>query len=273
MIVWPSGGDFTTISVPIVPEAPGLFSTKNGWSQRACSLGASKRATMSGPAAGVNGTTIRTGRLESPCASANGETAAAASAQSTRRRDRAGLRFMRSFSSSRSEDYKGRPARGAPRQDRTLGTLLVERPRESAPAQQLQGFGPFGHDVGDSFGDQLVGLVIFRLADRSGEAELRDEQLVAQAGGVDVVGQAGAVLERKAAEIGEAAEHRPDTGREFRFDAAELRIQIHDLSHFSVPSETLGYRRLTAGPIGQNPVGAFQKPDPYLLLTQIPGRG
>jgi len=66
MIVWPSGGDFTTISVPIVPEAPGLFSTKKGWSQRACSLGASSRATMSGPAAGVNGTMIRTGRLEIP---------------------------------------------------------------------------------------------------------------------------------------------------------------------------------------------------------------
>src|SRR5437867_215089 len=101
MIVWPSGGDFTTTSVPIVPDAPGLFSTKKGWSQRACSLGASKRATMSGPAAG----------------------------------------------------------------------------------------------------------------------------------GIDVVGQAGAVLERKPAEIGEAAEHRPDAGREFRFDAAELRIQIHDLWH------------------------------------------
>src|SRR6266513_5863975 len=158
MSVWPSGADFTTISVPIVPEAPGLFSTKNGWSQRACSLGASKRATMSGPAAGVNGTTIRTGRLESPCASANGETAAAASAHSTRRRDRAGFRVMRTFSSGGSEDYKGRPARGAPRQRRRIlerklaeipgiaalpgvdgRTSLVERPRESAPAQQFQG--------------------------------------------------------------------------------------------------------------------------------------
>src|SRR6266699_3186944 len=55
MIVWPSGGDFTTTSVPIVPEAPGRFSTKKGWSQRAWSLGASRRATMSGPAAGVTG--------------------------------------------------------------------------------------------------------------------------------------------------------------------------------------------------------------------------
>src|SRR5260221_14688977 len=128
MIVWPSGGDFTTISVPIVPEAPGLFSTKNGWSQRSCSLGASNRATMSGPAAGVNGTTIRTGRLERPWASANGETAAAASAHSTRRRDRAGLRSMRPFSSGRSEDYKGLTAHGAPLQDSTLGTLLLERP-------------------------------------------------------------------------------------------------------------------------------------------------
>src|SRR2546425_9045297 len=167
MSVWPSGGDFTTISVPIVPEAPGLFSTKNGWSQRACSLGASKRATMSGPAAGVNGTTIRTGRLESPCASANGETAAAASAHSTRRRDCAGFRVMRTISSGGSEDYKGRPARGAPRQEPTRGTLPGERSPEKAPPQPLQSLRPPGHDDRDGVRDLLGALARFRVASRN----------------------------------------------------------------------------------------------------------
>src|SRR5712691_11230413 len=128
--------------------------------------------------------------------------------------------------------FRTSEARNAPNTAQTVGTSLVERPRESAPAQQLHGLGPFGHDIRDGVGDQLVGLVIFELAYRSREAEFRDEKLVPQAGGIDVVGQAGPVLKRKTAEIGEAAEHRPDAGREFPFDAAELRIQIHDLWHF-----------------------------------------
>ena len=66
MMVCPSGGAFDAISAPIVPEAPGRFSTKNGWSQRPCSFGPSSRATMSGPVPGVNGTTIRTGRFDGP---------------------------------------------------------------------------------------------------------------------------------------------------------------------------------------------------------------
>src|SRR2546422_9408712 len=148
----------------------------------------------------------------------------------------------------------------------TAGTSLVERPRESAPAQQLHGLGPFGHDIRDGVADQLVGLFIFQLADRSGEAEFRDEKLVPQAGGIDVVGQAGPILERKAAEIGEAAEHRPDAGREFPFDAAELRVQIHDLWHFhrcrltvSVPFDRWATVALATGPIGQKPGKGFPK--------------
>src|SRR6266850_2247990 len=209
MIVWPSGGDFTTISVPIVPDAPGLFSTKNGWSKRACSLGASSRATMSGPAAGVNGTTIRTGRLDIPWASApNGAVARAASAATP-------------------PNPKGvlRP------RCRTVGTALVQRSRESAPAQQVQGLGTFGHDVRHGVGNQSVGLVIFHVADGRGETEVRDEEILPQVRGVDIVGHAGPVLERKAAEMGKAPEHLPDAGRELRVDAAELRIQIRDLWH------------------------------------------
>src|SRR5439155_24209242 len=76
-----------------------------------------------------------------------------------------------------------------------------------------------------------------------------------------VGGEAGAVLGRKDAAAPAAAEHSPGAVREFRFDAAELRVRIHDLSHFAVPFETLGYRRLPTEPIGQNPVRAFQKPE------------
>src|SRR5712671_6490168 len=240
MIVWPSGGDFATNSVPIVPDAPGLFSTKNGWSQRACSLGASSRATMSGPAAGVNGTTIRTGRLDIPWASVpNGTAAKAASAASTPRREGSGLRLMEFFSSiGDARNYKGAPPgdegqrQGRAIRERTVGTPLVERSRESAPAQQVQGLGPFGHDVRYGVGNQSVGLVIFHIADRRGETEVRDEKVLLQVRGVDdVVGQAGPVLERKAAEMGKAAEHLPDACRELRVDAAELQIQIRNLWH------------------------------------------
>src|SRR5712671_4243194 len=246
MIVWPSGGDFATNSVPIVPDAPGLFSTKNGWSKRACSLGASSRATMSGPAAGVNGTTIRTGRLDIPWASApSGVAARAASAARTRRREGSGLRLMEFFTLiGDAPNYKGDPPghegrrqRRAIRKEfsarcRAVGTALVERSRESAPAQEVQGLGPFGHDVRYGVGNHSVGLVIFHIADRRGKTEVRDEKVLLQVRGVDdVVGQAGPVLERKAAEMGKAAEHLPDACRELRVDAAELQIQIRNLWH------------------------------------------
>ena len=42
-MVCPSRGALATNSAPIVPDAPGLFSTTNGWSHRAWSFGASSR--------------------------------------------------------------------------------------------------------------------------------------------------------------------------------------------------------------------------------------
>src|SRR5205814_10717065 len=143
--------------------------------------------------------------------------------------------------------------------------IAVNRSLPSFPTRRSSDL--FGHDVRDGFGDQPVGFVVFGLADRGGEAEFSDEKLVPQTGWIDKIRNAGPVLERKAAEMGEAAEHRPHAGREFRFDAAELRSQVRDLSHFRksrrsvpVPFESLGYRRTATGPIRKIPAGAFQKP-------------
>src|SRR5260221_2052267 len=113
----------------------------------------------------------------------------------------------------------------------TVGTALVQRSRESAPAQQIQGLRPFGHDVRYGVGNQAVGFVIFHIADGRGDAEAREEKAPPQGRGVDILGKAGPVLERKAAEMGKAPEHLPDAGRELRVDAAGLRIQIRDLWH------------------------------------------
>src|SRR4051794_37130462 len=45
----------------MLPEAPATFSTTTGWPILADSRSATKRAMMSGPVPGVNGTTMRTG--------------------------------------------------------------------------------------------------------------------------------------------------------------------------------------------------------------------
>ena len=60
--VWPSGADFAVKSQPIVPPAPGRFSTKNCRPSCSESRGASMRAGVSAKPPGESGTTMRTGR-------------------------------------------------------------------------------------------------------------------------------------------------------------------------------------------------------------------
>ena len=55
--VWPSGLARATCWLPILPEAPATFSTTTGWPSLGDSRSATKRAMMSGPVPGVNGTT------------------------------------------------------------------------------------------------------------------------------------------------------------------------------------------------------------------------
>src|SRR5215475_10935581 len=71
--VWPSGLALATKSVPMLPLAPGLFSTTTGCFHRSESLGPITRARMSMPVPVVNGTTRVTGRLGKPCACASAE--------------------------------------------------------------------------------------------------------------------------------------------------------------------------------------------------------
>src|SRR5262249_61541600 len=59
MLVVPSGWARATPGLPMLPEAPGRFPTTTGWPRRGASRSATKRAIMSGPPAGVNGTTSR----------------------------------------------------------------------------------------------------------------------------------------------------------------------------------------------------------------------
>src|SRR5476651_1124734 len=61
--LYPSAGDFTTLSVPTMPPAPARFSTIHGWRSRSLSLGASRRITMSVAPPGPYGTTKRMGLL------------------------------------------------------------------------------------------------------------------------------------------------------------------------------------------------------------------
>src|SRR5262245_37046420 len=55
----PSGGDFATIAVPMLPDAPGLFSMMMVVLSRCCSPGCTMRAIGSAVPPGGNGTTIR----------------------------------------------------------------------------------------------------------------------------------------------------------------------------------------------------------------------
>src|SRR3979490_3273186 len=59
--VWPSEGDFATSSPARLPLPPTRFSTTTGWPAASPSLGAIRRATMSGPPPGGIGTSRRMG--------------------------------------------------------------------------------------------------------------------------------------------------------------------------------------------------------------------
>ena len=59
--VSPSGLARATCWLPILPEAPATLSTTTGWPSLGDSFSDTKRAMMSGPVPGVNGTTMRTG--------------------------------------------------------------------------------------------------------------------------------------------------------------------------------------------------------------------
>src|SRR5437899_3960831 len=56
------GAALATKSVPMLPPAPGRFSTRNGCSQVSVSFWATRRTMMSFGPPGANGTTMRTGR-------------------------------------------------------------------------------------------------------------------------------------------------------------------------------------------------------------------
>src|SRR5258708_8804049 len=60
--VGPSGALLATCSVPMLPEAPGRFSTTTGWPRRAPSRSATVRALVSVTPPAAKGTTSRTGR-------------------------------------------------------------------------------------------------------------------------------------------------------------------------------------------------------------------
>jgi hypothetical protein len=59
--VYPSAGDFATASAPMIPFAPGRFSTTTGCFHASLSFCATVRVMMSVAPPGGNGTTILTG--------------------------------------------------------------------------------------------------------------------------------------------------------------------------------------------------------------------
>jgi len=86
--VVPSGVARTTSCVPMLPEAPGLFSTKKGRLRRSERPGAIWRAIRSMPVPGVKGTIRRTGASAEPWARAKGAASAASPPSRMRRRCR-----------------------------------------------------------------------------------------------------------------------------------------------------------------------------------------
>src|SRR5712691_2707816 len=86
--VWPSDGDFATSSPARLPLPPTRFSTTTAWPSASPSLGAIRRATMSGPPPGGIGTSRRIGR-DGYCATASWQRPAASRA--TRRNRMASL--------------------------------------------------------------------------------------------------------------------------------------------------------------------------------------
>jgi hypothetical protein len=68
--VVPSAGDLATSSVPILPPAPGLFSTTTGCFHLSLSFCAMTRASASEAPPGVCGTTMRTVFDGNVCAAA-----------------------------------------------------------------------------------------------------------------------------------------------------------------------------------------------------------
>src|SRR5690349_23554200 len=67
-MVWPSGADLASASMPIAPAAPTRFSTTKGWFQRALKRGASSRAMTSGVVDADCARSRCTGRDDRPCA-------------------------------------------------------------------------------------------------------------------------------------------------------------------------------------------------------------
>jgi hypothetical protein len=59
--VCPSGAAFAVASMPIMPPAPGRFSTITGWPRDSASLGPSLRAITSSVEPGANAAMIRIG--------------------------------------------------------------------------------------------------------------------------------------------------------------------------------------------------------------------
>src|SRR5215468_8022376 len=80
--VYLSGGDLTPASMPIIPPAPGLFSTMTCCPSVVASRCATKRPITSVGPPGENGTTIFTGLLGYCWAETGGDTVTAAMAAS-----------------------------------------------------------------------------------------------------------------------------------------------------------------------------------------------
>ena len=68
--VWPSASACATCCVPMLPLAPGRFSTITCWPRRAASGSATTRALLSATPPGVKGTMMRTGLVGHSCAPA-----------------------------------------------------------------------------------------------------------------------------------------------------------------------------------------------------------
>src|SRR3954451_3505020 len=159
--VYPSGGDFITKVCPMLPPAPGRFSTKNCWPRIPLSFSATMRAGRSSTVPAPVATTIFTGLDGYGCAWTDSEKAASKTdcrmlmvifpAQSLEHRITA-LEVRHGRKEAVSEDHhrvgRGRPRRPGVRRQGALrpgGEVLAEDQRRAVSAHRGRAPAPRAH--------------------------------------------------------------------------------------------------------------------------------
>src|SRR4029079_16478738 len=115
------------------------------------------------------------------------------------------------------------------------GGNSVQIPDEGLAAQELLRFRPGGHRAHDRGGDQVVHLVVWRLAEPRRERDFEDEELALEPRRIDVIGQARAIAHAEAEQLRTAHEDRLDPFQDPSFDRADEFLPASSACLFGLP--------------------------------------